>query len=351
MATAALLFSVNAHAQASDAFSVDSNIMLSASASHGDGHLTNGAGAPVVFRDARGEYKMIYETRLPQTDSRCPVGIWGLGVATSPDGINWTPDDDILLAPNPGDGSYYSCVAAHPTVSYKANLDRATVLFKAEQGSDACNSGTPSWGCDRFSGLGRVIVYFQSNGEVRTTVTTSSPIMTVGQDFGFPKLTRVGNLNFLMYSVRPAIHRTTAAGLGSFGHTKNPVLRAGGVTWGSNQLFNPSSACDDTSPTFKYWSYFGGLNTVTPNSPSVVSAGWGKAISNDGQTWFQNADPYFEWSDNDSWRHWDMLVVESGTPEYLVYHSEKDGAGRPRIRLAYTDASWDDSAVYDRTCD
>jgi len=344
---AALAFSASASAQNPGDFTLDAAILLQANGGFGDGYLANGAGGPtVVWQDRHNRYVMLFETRLPQTDPLCPVGIWGIGYATSPDGINWTADTSAFISPVPEDGTYYSCVAAQPTALWQDAQNRIIALFKGEQDSN----GSGPWGSNRFTGAGRIIIRYDTSGNVTTTSITSSPVLTVGQDFGFTKFVRVEGLYRVMYGVRPNLHRTYSAAVGSFGHTVIPVMEPGGVTWGESELFNPAAACDDTSPTFKHWSYFGGRTTNGGPAPLIQDAGWGKAISNDTKTWFQNVDPYFSWNNEDEWRHWDVLVVEDTTTDYLAFGSERDPSGDPRVRLAHTNASWDDTKVYDKDC-
>ena len=133
-----------------------------------------GVAKPTVAYDATAEqYVMYFTARYPEwfiaeqsgDFSDCSAGVFGIGRATSPDGINWTPDptDGPVVAPEPG--TYRACHVAHPTII----KDGATwrMWFKSEQGANACPDGeTLEWGCDRFTGIS----YAESSDGINWTV-------------------------------------------------------------------------------------------------------------------------------------------------------------------------------------
>jgi hypothetical protein len=124
----------------------------------------------------------------------------------------------------------------------------------------------------------------------------------------------------------------------------DPVMSPGLVSWGQDEMFNPSVVCQE-SISFPLASYPGGRNL---DGFDITSAGWGKALANSPDSWFLGASPYFEWSGGDDWRHWE--VTRLTTNEHLVYYSEKDAAGKPRIRLATTTPSWIGTQLAGKTC-
>src|SRR5688572_22091201 len=78
--------------------------------------IANSIGSPTVAYDTiRGRMLMQFETLTSTTSASCPAGVWGIGGATSNDGISWTPFPGLALSPAPGSGTYWQCVVAHPT--------------------------------------------------------------------------------------------------------------------------------------------------------------------------------------------------------------------------------------------
>ena len=90
-------------------------------------YYENGIGAPAVAYDpARDLYVMLFETKIPNSGAwfdgsafaACPpsVRVWGLGRATSNDGLTWTVDADPALMPIAGTDR--GCVVAHPVMLF-----------------------------------------------------------------------------------------------------------------------------------------------------------------------------------------------------------------------------------------
>lgn len=113
----------------------------------------NGVGAPTLAWDAvDGFYTMFFETRVGDADAVCPSGYWGIGVASSQDGVTWDIWDQLVVTPTPA--TPFACVAAHPAVVYDAGTYH--LWFKAEQGATEAN-GSPlverGWGTNNYSGV------------------------------------------------------------------------------------------------------------------------------------------------------------------------------------------------------
>ena len=78
------------------------------------------ASPSVAYDDDNDEFVMFYTARFPdeyiatlsEDYSGCTAGVFGIGRAVSPDGINWTPDpaDGPVIAPVPD--TYRACHVA-----------------------------------------------------------------------------------------------------------------------------------------------------------------------------------------------------------------------------------------------
>ncbi len=341
-----------ANAQVAGDFDVWPDVLMSAN-SGGNGYMVNGIGSPSVTYDSnRDRYLMVFEVRLPATDPNCPAGLWGLGIAESPDGISWTPQSTPLLEPQPG--SYYSCVAAHPSTMYDVKNKRLFVFFKAEQDSAACDAGPQAWGCNRYTGVGQIEVKYFNNGNVKTVRTEATPTLVVGQNFGYPKVIRTpaGNNTgyYMLLTRRPDAYlaRGTAnADRIDWTLTGTPVMQPGTVSWAMTELINPALVCEGTA-TYNYSSFIGGRTIL---GGLIDAGGWGKSVSDDSTNWLFGADPIFSFNGAAPFRHWDVLRVGSNPgADYLVWFSEKDGNNKNQIRFATTTATWNNADVYDRQC-
>ncbi len=342
-----MLLAASALAQGVGDFDIQPEILLDADAGFGDGYMTNGAGAPTVFYDTfHSQYVMIFESRLPETEATCTVGKWGLGFATSDDGVAWDARTTRLLGPK--DGSFYDCVAGQPT-AFQTLVGYAVVYFKAEQGSDACAVVTPSWGCARFTGVGRMLVYFKADGTVSKTVVDTLPKLVLAIDHGRPKVTYKVNKYYMMHERRPAIWDATATTITKLFTGASEVITPGDIVWGPDEMFNASVICEDADD-FPLTTYVGGKD-LDGAVPALISTGsLGKGVSADGFNWLLNTDTYFTWNDELQFRHWEMLrfIDNSG---YLLYYSEKDpGTGNPQIRIATTTPTWSGSNVHAKRC-
>ena len=305
-------------------------------------------GAPSVAYDTvHDRFIMAFEARTPTTDADCPQGVWALGLATSTDGISWTVRSTPLIEPSPGDGTYYSCVAAHPAAVFRAvNNGELYVLFKAEQDEDTCTSGCP------YKGLGGVKVVFNASGNVSNVVIASSPVLSFSGPGGHPSFVKDGNNFKLLYQRYPDIYRTQSTNINSFSTglvTFDASYDWAGnesVGWEYDEFKSPSVLCDD-SVAFPFAAWVGSVDT---NFGEVVAGGWGKAISSSGASWDLSTSAIETWSDDDSWRHWDMLRLTTG--DYLVWYSKKDSSGDSAIYFGGTptNLSFNNSDVESRIC-
>ncbi len=141
----------------------------------------NGVGSPAVVWDPDQQlYVMLFESRLGGGDATCTWGPWGIGVATSADGISdWTVWPDVVIEPGPD--LYRRCVAAHPAVLYDQGTYR--IWFKAHQGNNACADGDLPWGCERISGVGYAegTMNFKSSADLRDELVAEIQALQAGQ--------------------------------------------------------------------------------------------------------------------------------------------------------------------------
>lgn len=337
-----------AAAQQQGDFVVWPDVLLEAN-SEGSGYMTNGVGAPAVVWDPNlDRYLMVFEVNLPETSPDCPVGMWGLGIAYSDVGAatGWVAGPEPLLEPTAG--TFYACVAAHPTVMYNANTSTMSVWFKAEQ-TDPPDAAI---GPNRYTGVGQIRVKFRTGGGIQSVTVEPSPVLQLDQDFGMPKVIRKGGTDWeMMLTLRPDAWMATGTTSSAFTLDPEPVLTAdpnNNPYWALDELFNAALVCEKDI-TFPYSTFIGGRDLGA--NGEILAAGWGKAISSDTDTWFLGADPYFEWSGPDEWRHWDVLRVDDpGGTEYLVWFDEKDANGHNQVRFATTIDTWNTADIYDKDC-
>ena len=310
-------------------------------------YMLMGVGAPSVAYDPDLErYLMVFEVQLSDPDESCPVGRWGLGMATSEDGVAWTAEPSPILEPR--EDSYYSCVAAHPSAVFHEGHGTLHVFFKAERAEGECDEfEAEEGGCSRYTGVGRARVSFDEEGRVTgPTRVLDEPVLALSEDMGFPRFVRQGGVNHLMFTKRPDVWMATSTDFSNFEIMEEPVLTADGSPsiWAEDELFNGALVCED-SLDFPLKAWVGGRNF---EDETLTSGGMGVSLASSVLSWFLGTEPVVEWGDTGDWRHWDVLRV--GVDDYLVYFSELDESGKPRIRLATTDPMWEDHEVYSKVC-
>jgi len=303
---------------------------------------TGGIGSPsVAFDNASGLFVMVFETQIG-THADCPVGVWGIGLATSADGKTWTDAGGPLVQPAPGSGLYWDCVAAHPTLVDRSS-GNLTMFFKAEQSDTACDSGTPTWGCDQYTGIGRLALSWNSGlGEYLATVPHPVPVLAVGQNFGYPRAVFADGEYKVALSQRPdmMVASGTATNLGIDATAWSP----GDAPWTPDEVYNAAPACE-VDGTFT--AFVGGrqLTGYTIDAGNV-----GRLASTNFVTWNLGPGPLFSTMVGDvEMRHWDVLPV--GTTDYLLYFSDQTGpGGTNRVGLAQTAAGWSTASVQSKVC-
>ena len=322
----------------------------------------NGIGSPTVaYVPDTDTWVMFFEARYG-SGAPCTQGIWGIGRATSPDGLTWTVDDDFALQPKLD--SYYDCVMAHPSVTYDDGT--WTLFFKAHQNAEACadTDNVPSWGCSLVTGIG---VAQSTNG---TDWTVSEEPIYVDNTIGFPRATKVDGVWNVFFERRSSatsfeIWRTTSSDEGATWSDVARVLQPGFADWVEEEVFNPAVTCDPNDTTgipLTMWA--GGANHDDDNFATVRTMGVGLAVSQTGAAWFWDPDtPALlrvvtpedgNTEAEQDWRHWDVLRTGD---EHLIYFAERfaDDGNKPRVGLAYTYAeqqtALDEANIRNGVCD
>ncbi len=361
-----LTFAAAAHAQVAGDWILDTTTpVLEPDTSGALPWMENSVSSPSVAYDPiRDQFYMVFESRiLDPADGAlvgCPQGLWGLGLATSPDGVTWTVDPDPIIEPVPGDGTYFSCVAAHPTILFETPIQAPNgtivVWFKAEQDEGVqalCGLPTePNWGCEQYTGVGRIRVPLFPDGTVHSVRIRGNPVIGAGAfpSIGYPKVYNDAGTYQMLVTMYPDIWVSDSIDHNAFGPPTVVMEVAdyqGAITWVRDEFFNPTAVCDD-SATFPLASFVGGRDT---DFGAVLSGGWGKAISTTGLSWVLGVDAQQEWFTDDEWRHWDILRLI--TDDYLVWFSQADTGSVPKVNRIYfggTTLTFNNTDVQSKTC-
>jgi len=361
MLFAAALAALNvAHAQAPGDFTIESTPMLTAA----DVPWGDTIGSPsVVYSTVDDQFYMFFESRLPATDPDCPAGIWAIGLALSPNGVDsWSVLPNPLIEPDPASDTFFNCVAAHPGAQYQeinAGLGRGVInmYFKAEQSDDNCDAGAQPWGCEQYTGIGRYRIRLDGGNLFDRGIIGSAPVLEKSTNFGYPKPLIFDGSWLLSYGVYPNIELATAP-------TANGPWTERGIifdvadyqndpdyNWIENEVFNSALSCEQGA-TFPMESWVGGRDTLYAQ---VLSGGLGLAVSADGVpgNWTLGPDTFFDIMSDDEFRHWDVLRIDDGVSnEVVMWFDEKNASGDNEVFLAYTtaDTNWTNTDFYLKEC-
>ena len=297
----------------------------------------NGLGSLSVSWDARlGRWIMIMEYQATATDPACPHGIWGLAGSMTADptgATGWLPP--ISLWEPTVDGSYASCVTAHPAGLWGYNAAGASnnrglhIMFKAETDTTVaaatCPVGTNVNDCV-YTGVGLLNLRFGPAGRIVNTTRSAAPLVNIDVPFGFQspvQLPATGEF-YLLVQIGDDIYstRTTNPLLGwsSLNPLPPPVMSPGANSWNDSLLFNPEVVCQNGALV----SLQGG-RTLAGGVTS--EGGWSEAVSLDnGVTWTLDPDPIVTWNDDLQWRHWAAVPV--GQDAYYIWYVDKDPASQ-----------------------
>lgn len=305
-----------------------------------------GIGSPTVVYDEVGaQWVMFFEARLSDAflddyggdwtqcqnaDDR-PRVVWGIGRATSPDGLTgWEVDPEPVVMPEPG--TWRACQTTHPWVVAES-ADRWHLYYKAEQGFRPCPDDTepPSWGCGRMTGVGYA---FSDDGGQTWDVSDSAEPTLPETDFGFPTVVArqeadadFGDNTWTMLLTRPDglyLAQSDDPLEGWAFDESNPVLAPGTWNFAQDAWFQPSLVCNPVDDSFAYSAWIGG-------STGTDVSGFDKLNSEDGFEWFGDGRPVIEWQGEPAWRHWDVVRVGEDAYVYYTTRNEEDGLIRPRL--------------------
>ena len=286
---------------------------------------------------------MVYETQIGGPTATCPAGTWGVGIAYRTGGSDTSPLRDAGGIILPAAGSYYSCVAAHPTIVQLSDVGMQggqawLVYFKAEQ---ECAPGDT--GCDRYTGLGKLVIRYQGSSvsggrrvySYSVEGPDTAPVLTdVAQDMGYPKAAYVGGQYRIAFSQNPDIYLASSPLVDGFTAPATPVLTAGTPsTWGDDELFTPAILCEGSNalkmfPGGRSWD-------VSPSMLTDVSVG--RFDSSDFSTFTEAiSGPYLSTQAGDPEIRHLHAASSGGYADYAFYFSSPNGAGGNEIRFAET---------------
>jgi len=289
---------------------------------------------------------LVYETQVEGPSTECPAGKWGVGMAFRLFGDNASLYEDLGPIVEPTAGTYYSCVAAHPTIVELSDVQVSLgqswlVYFKAEQ--DCTGQGAS---CERYTGVGRMVVSYDVfsifspflTPTFAYTAADATPVLTgVAQDMGYPRAAFVNGKYRLAFGQFPDVYLASSPLTNSFSVSPSPVLTAGTpATWGDDELSSPSILCEGSS-TLKMYP-MGRSWDLSPSILTDQSVGLFQSTSpgTDFDSFTEvNAAPYFSTSDGDlEMRHVHMSSASSYT-SYGLFYSTPVGGGN-EVRVATT---------------
>lgn len=357
LAIVALCMAVSSTAHAADLYTYDGNGDASPDVLIPDdawpSWLARGTGSPTVTYDPSGEqWIMLFEARFTedyldttgQDWSACqprpdgPRVVWGIGRATSADGIDdWVIDAEPLILPEPG--TWRSCSTSHPFV-VRTN-DGFHLYFKAEQGFNPCTDGEPepAWGCGRMTGVGYASSVL---GERFSVAESDEPMITIGE-FGFPTAVTtqaedapIEDQAWTMLLTRADgvyLARSSDAGENWSLEPGNPVLEPGTWTFAQDEWFQPTLTCSPVDETFPLVAWIGGRSSESGDAIDGLNA-------IDGSEWVGDGSPEVTFEDAVAWRHWDAIRLGD---EVYFYYTIRGDDQRLRVSLAKLgdDASFD----------
>ncbi len=306
-------------------------------------------GSPSVAYDpAVGQLVMFFEYRGAWGDpARCADSAgttWGIGRATSSDGVTWSVDPAPVLAPS--EGSFWACAAVQPRVVYEGP-GQWHLWFKA------------------FDETGATGVGYASSADGVGFTVASSPALTVlddptPEDFGWPRVVQVsGTWMMLMnYGDNGITLATSPDPAGPFaweGAGGQVAVGPGAYPWMEDELIVADVSCNDESEPAMLDLVFGGHDRDAQDfwgTPRSRSIGLGQAL--DADTWTIEATPVEHWDqaailDDTAWRSWSTVRLANG--EVLVYyHRRVDGGNQVGLAATSDPSTWDLSTVEPAVC-
>jgi len=301
--------------------------------------LENGPGAPTVAYDPiAGEYVMYFEVNLPDAFYAHRPGCassgydfdWGIGRATSPDGVTWTADSEPVLLPV--EDTYYACVLSNPAVVYDGETWR--LWFRAHGLEEGCDVEVDV-NCLSNTGIGLATstdgVNFTSSEEPVIEPPTAYFASVAKVEDTWTMLVQSDADGDLHLGTSPDGEEWT------FDST-DPVIGGGDADW-ITDWNHGDLICNDTGDsdtlTSLILSYEYGTDTYR----------WG-VVTSDGATWTPAEEATYEWEPGDSgiWTHSATMRVGD---EYLLYHRVQ---GTSSLFLSFTSPNWNVQDISPNIC-
>lgn len=318
-----------AHALQPGSVTFDSSPILDASSA---GFMPYGPGSSsMLYDDVNSKYVMVMEYQASWTSPICPHGVWGVALSTTtdPEGDSgWSPPIQVF---EPSvDGSYKSCVAAHPEAFWlSANRRNLGIVFKAEGDTASCTVGANRNTCV-YTGIGSIQVTFNRAGVVTGINPSASPLVNVAaqfpdSEFGFQSPLLFANVGeyYMLVQVAGDLYFTTATNpTGPWSPLTYLMSPAdNNFPWALDELFGQELICGAPGEIIS----FQGGRTWQPGSTNILEAGWSLMRStNNGRSWTLDPTPIVTWNNDFDWRHWSIVTL--GPDEYFFFVTMKDPA-------------------------
>ncbi len=276
---------------------------------------------------------MFFETQTGDATASCPVGQWGIGLAYSLDsGATWEVMPNPVVTPTAG--TYYSCVAAHPTaVDITPGL--MLVYFKSEQGPDACDQFTPSWGCDQYTGLGRFALVRSVLDSDLYEATDPDPVPVLSDvlggsnDLGYPKVMFDDGEYRIAMQQRPDIYLASGPFSDDITLNASPTLQPGWQYYANGEAFNPAVVCEADG---SIRAFIGGRRTA---GNMLVDNGFSTFTTSSWLLWVLDQGPFFSLAGGAAeLRHWDVLRF--GNDYFMAYSDPSGPGGLNQVQVAHT---------------
>jgi len=311
-------------------------------------------GSPAVFRHnpepGVNALFVFFETQLAPESTACPAGEWGIGAAYTFDGSSWTLIGFPLISPT--SGTYYSCVAAHPTIVPLADGDSWVIYFKAEQ-DEGSVPATADWGTDRYTGLGRFVLSYSGgpgggNYNYTYTLPDDDPVLqSVAQDMGYPSVVFADGEYHMAFAQNPDVYVASSPFTTDFSVPAAPSLTANSSAsgWDRDELFSPSLLCDGPS---SFYLAVGGR--VWDPYPTLGGQSVGVYSSSDLSTWTEEPGLLHDLDADDfEVKHLEVTTAGSLTSTGLFYTRPNNPQTRNDLWLSTT-AGWSFDTVDTKRC-
>ena len=313
-----------------------------------------GVGAPSVALDEHSGTRFLETFEYPATaanplDPVCPSGIWGIGIARSPNGIAWTTMDgdndggngiSPLIVPVPGAGTEHDCVMAQPSILWGDDPTGKFfwVAYKAQDDSGS-----------NFTGIGMLEIELFGNGNIKT-VTDHGLVLPMTDIGGYSDFKRECDGSYSMavqrkvtgvleYEMWEATSPTPDV-LWTLAPSPSVSPSAFALPYMENEVASFEYFHDDWDPLDGFdETHIMFIGRTLALGGAFVTGGIAEMVRvEDGVSVFElPATPEITISTSTAYRHIGLIQLDvAGDQQFIMYTSELSG-GVPRIRVAYTD--------------